>query len=253
MIPADTLFYLVAIPAVLISGMAKGGLGNMLGTACVPLMALVIPPVQAAAIILPLLLVMDCLSLWKFRGQVHIEALKTILPACFFGVAIAALVFSHPSEQHVRLLIGAISLLFCFFQWLKRNNPDKQPASYRWGSFWGVLGGFTSFGIHAGGPPVTIYLLPLRLSSHLFMGTQAWIFASMNIEKIIAYGATGELNSENLIASATLLPFTPIGVLMGYGLLNHLPEKVIYGFSYLCLTVLGSILFLQGIGLLPSL
>ena len=251
MLPTDPLFFLVALPAVLIAGMAKGGLGNMLGTAAVPLMALAISPVQAAAILLPLLLVMDLISLWKFRGQIHIQTLKTVFPASILGVVLAAFLFHHISEQSIRLLIGGISLTFCLMQWFKRNNKT-QEASYVRGGFWGVIGGITSFGIHAGGPPIAIYLLPLRLSRHLFMGTQAWMFTGINFAKVLAYGSMGQLDTQNLSTSLLLTPFTPVGVLMGYWILNRVSEKVIYRVSYSFLGALAAILFLQGLGIIPS-
>ena len=56
MMLSDPWFYLLAIPAVLIYGIGKGGLGGALGILAVPMMALVIPPTQAAAILLPILL-----------------------------------------------------------------------------------------------------------------------------------------------------------------------------------------------------
>ena len=252
MLPTDPLFFLVALPAVLIAGMAKGGLGNMLGTAAVPLMALAIPPVQAAAILLPLLLVMDLISLWKFRGQIHLHTLKTVFPASILGVVLATFIFNHLCEQNIRLLIGGISLIFCLMQWLNRKHHKTQKASYVRGGFWGVIGGITSFGIHAGGPPISIYLLPLQLNRHLLMGTQAWMFTGINIAKLIAYGSMGQLAVGNLSTSLMLTPVTPIGVLLGYWILNRVSEKVIYRVSYGFLGALGAILFLQGLGAIPS-
>ncbi len=57
----DPWFYIAAVPAVLLYGIGKGGLGGALGIIAVPLMALIIAPTQAAAILLPILLVMDAL------------------------------------------------------------------------------------------------------------------------------------------------------------------------------------------------
>ncbi|MTI14003.1 sulfite exporter TauE/SafE family protein [Sansalvadorimonas verongulae] len=248
----DPLFFLVAVPAVLIGGMAKGGLGNILGTACVPLMALVLPPVQAAAILLPLLLVMDLISLWKFRGQVDSRTLFTVFPGCIAGVALAALLFGYLSEQYIRLMIGVVSLSFCLMQWLKNSQQNIRKASYIRGSFWGAIGGFTSFGIHAGGPPISIYTLPLGLNSHKLMGTQAWMFAGMNMAKVVVYGSSGQLDTQNLSASLILLPLTPLGVIAGYKILSCVSEKVVYRVSYGFLGSIGFLLFLQGSGLIPT-
>jgi uncharacterized membrane protein YfcA len=55
----DPGFYLTSIPAVLLYGIAKGGFGGAVAVLSVPMMALVMPPTQAAAILLPILVVMD--------------------------------------------------------------------------------------------------------------------------------------------------------------------------------------------------
>ena len=247
MFPDEALFYFLAVVAVLINGMSKGGLGSILGSVSVPLMSLAMAPVQAAAILLPLLLVMDIISLWKFRGQCHLGVLKSVLPGCLVGVFIATLIFNELSENHIRLLIGLISVGFCLLQWLRRNYSEQAVISYLKGSFWGCFSGFSSFGIHAGGPPLSIYLLPFKMDSHLLMGTQAWIFAIMNVTKIFAYASLGQLDHSNLSTSLILLPITPIGVLMGYWLLSRLSQKAIYNFCYFSLSLLGIVLCLQGL------
>ena len=52
---ADPWFYAAALPAVILVGLSKGGFGGAMGFIGVPLMALVMSPVQAAAILLPIL------------------------------------------------------------------------------------------------------------------------------------------------------------------------------------------------------
>ena len=59
----DAAFYAVAVPAVLLMGLSKSGFLGGFGSLAVPLMALVVPVPQAAAIMLPLLLVMDAAGL----------------------------------------------------------------------------------------------------------------------------------------------------------------------------------------------
>ena len=52
----DPLFYLRAIPAVTFLGLSKGGFAG-LGMLATPLLALIVPPLEAAAILLPILIV----------------------------------------------------------------------------------------------------------------------------------------------------------------------------------------------------
>lgn len=46
----DPLFYLAAIPAVVLTGLSKGGLGAAFGLAAVPILALVVSPIRAAGL-----------------------------------------------------------------------------------------------------------------------------------------------------------------------------------------------------------
>ncbi len=64
----DPWFYLVAVPAVLLYGIAKGGFGGAISIVSVPMMALMMPPTQAAAILLPILVVMDALVVKAYWG-----------------------------------------------------------------------------------------------------------------------------------------------------------------------------------------
>ncbi len=243
----DPLFYLCAIPAVLIFGMAKGGFGGGVAVISVPMMALVISPVKAAAIMLPLLLAMDAVALWSFRGQWHRQNLRIMLPAAILGVAVGALFFNYLSENAVRILIGLISLSFTLDYMIKRGGGKVQKPNILKGSFWSAIAGFTSFGIHAGGPPASIYLLPQQLEKTMLMGTFAIFFAVVNIVKLIPYAWLGQLDHSNLMTSLVLLPLAPIGVRLGYFLLHRVDQIMIYRICYFFLAVAGIKLLTDGI------
>jgi uncharacterized membrane protein YfcA len=65
----DPWFYAVAIPAICLTGLAKGVFLGGAGGMSVPLMSLAISPVQAAAIMLPILIVMDWIGVWAYRRE----------------------------------------------------------------------------------------------------------------------------------------------------------------------------------------
>lgn len=243
----DPLFYLCAIPAVLIFGMAKGGFGGGIAVISVPLMALVISPVKAAAILLPLLLVMDAVALWSFRGKWHRQNLRIMLPAATAGVIVGALFFHYLSDDAVRILIGITSLAFCLEYVLKRSDGPAQGPSIIKGSLWSAIAGFTSFGIHAGGPPASIYLLPQQMEKTLLMGTFAVFFAVVNVVKVIPYAWLGQFDYSNLMTSLVLLPLAPIGVRLGYFLLHRVSQKLIYRLCYIFLGVAGIKLLFDGV------
>lgn len=242
----DPFFYLCAIPAVLIFGMAKGGFGGGIAVISVPLMALAIPPVQAAAILLPVLVVMDVVALWSFRGQYDRENLRILLPGAIVGIIVGSLGFRYLNDDMVRVLIGLIALLFCADYYLRKPSTEPRQTSRRAGSFWGAIAGFTSFGIHAGGPPLNVYMLPLQLEKIRLMGTIAIFFAVVNAVKLIPYSWLGQFDRQNLVTSLVLVPLAPIGVRLGYWLLHKISQQWVYRMCYFFLAIVGAKLLLEG-------
>ena len=236
----DLSFFLVAIPAVITTGLGKGGMGSALGMLAVPLMSLVMPPMQAAAIMLPLLLAMDGCAIWGWRHSIDWRVMRIILFPGLGGVAAGMLLFDQLSENAIRLLIGAISILFCCNQWLGHHfrKALRKPGKLA-GCFWSAVSGFTSFGIHAGGAPLSIYLLPRKLEKQALAGTTAVFFGIINISKLPAYGHIGQLTSENLLLSAILLPLCPLSVRAGMLLVHKVPTKLFYKIIYTSLLITG--------------
>ncbi|MEH6626913.1 MAG: sulfite exporter TauE/SafE family protein [Motiliproteus sp.] len=246
----DPYFYLAAIPAVLIVGISKGGMGGGLGILAVPIMSLVISPFQAAAIMLPILCVMDLVGLWGFRGTYDTNNLKVILPSAVVGIGIGALSFHYLSEQHIKLLIGAIAVTFTLNYWFKklRKVPEKATlANPVTGSFWGTLAGFTSFSVHAGGPPINIYLLPQKMDKTLFAGTTVIFFAVVNYAKLVPYAVLGLFESSNLMTSLMLVALAPVGVYLGMYLHHRIKEFWFYLICYSLLFATGVKLSYEGI------
>ncbi|MBN2040101.1 MAG: sulfite exporter TauE/SafE family protein [Spirochaetes bacterium] len=178
----DPFFYMIAVPAVLLYGMAKGGLGPGPAAVVVPLMSLVIAPVRAAAIMLPILCVMDLFAVWNFRKSFDRRHLRILLPAGVAGIIIASFLMGYLSNEAIKLIIGLIAVVFCLNYWIKREVKNKKPGVLS-GCIWGTLAGFTSTQIHAGGPPISVYLLPQKLDKLTLMGTIAIFFIVINYLK----------------------------------------------------------------------
>lgn len=244
---SDPFFYFCAIPAILIFGMAKGGFGGGIAVVSVPLMSLAVSPVQAASILLPILVVMDAVALWSFRGQWDKANLKIILPGAMLGIVIGSIGFRYLSEDMIRILIGFIAVAFCLNYWFKPVTQTQRGPDRLRGSIWGAVAGFTSFGIHAGGPPINIYLLPQRLEKTLLMGTIAIFFAVVNVVKLIPYSLQGSFDHTNLLTAAILMPVAPVGVRLGYYLLHKVSEQLIYRICYFFLFVVGVKLLFDGL------
>jgi len=243
----DPCFYILAIPAVLLYGMAKGGLGPAVGAIVVPAMSLVINPVQAAAILLPILCVMDIFAVWSFRKTFDIHHLKILIPAGIAGIVIASLLMGHLPPNAIRMIIGIIAVAFCLNYWFGGKIREKKKGGRLSGYLWGTVSGFTSTQIHAGGPPVSIYLLPQNLDRVVLMGTLAIFFATMNYLKLIPYTLMGAIDESNILTSVILMPLAPVGVKLGYLILNRVSQKTIYSFLYVALFLSGLKLLYDGL------
>jgi uncharacterized membrane protein YfcA len=240
-------FYMIAVPAVLLYGMGKGGLGPSVGAITVPALSLVISPMQAAAIMLPILCVMDIFAIWNFRKQFDPRHLKILLPAGIIGIVVAALMLGKLQPGTLRIIIGTIVIAFCLNYWLRDDSRSRKKGGRVSGFFWGAIAGFTSTQIHAGGPPISIYLLPQKLDKVIFMGTIAVFFGAVNYIKLIPYTLLGAFDTANLMTSAVLIPLAPIGIQLGYRILNRVPQKTIYRFLYIALFLSGLKLLYDGI------
>ncbi len=243
---ADPAFFAAAVPAVLVFGIAKGGLGGGAGLLAVPLMALVIPPADAAAIMLPVLLVMDAMGLWAYRRDADWEALRVLIPGGLVGIVVAALVFGLMSDDLVRLVIGVIAVGFCLWRWLPRRAVTRPPPPSA-GVFWGAVGGFTSTLAHAGAPPVNIYLLARRPEPAAFVATMVFLFAAVNLAKLPPYALLGLFTAANLLASAALAPVAVVGMGLGIALLRRLDTRLFYRLIYVSVFLTGLKLIADGL------
>ncbi|WP_271271285.1 sulfite exporter TauE/SafE family protein [Aliamphritea hakodatensis] len=238
----DPLFYLAAIPAVLIVGISKGGFGGSLGMIAVPMLTLTVASPVAAAIMLPILFAMDIQALWRFRQHFDKRNLQILLPAAAVGIGIGTLSFQHLSDNHLKLIIGVTSLLFCgnaLLHALRKQTPAPRSAHFGRGAFWGTLAGFTSFSIHAGGPPLSFYLLPQRLNKTVFVTTSIIFFTCVNGMKLIPYSMLGLFSSQHLLTSLVLMPLAIAGVRLGTRLHHVLDADLFYRFCYFFLFIVG--------------
>lgn len=246
----DPWFYALAIPAVLAFGISKGGFGGSFGALSVPLMAIVVSPVQAAGILLPILCLMDLLSLWVYRGKWIWPELKVLLPASLAGIAIGTLLFGFLSAAHIRLIVGAIAIVFTVHYCLQRKIPhDRKAGQYprSVGLLSGSVAGFTSFTAHAGGPPLSMYLLRRPLDRTDFVATSVLFFAVVNYAKLLPYAWLGQLAPGNLATSLVLAPLAPIGILLGVYLHKRVSDRFFFALVYLLLAAVGVKLVWDGL------
>jgi uncharacterized protein len=242
----DASFYAVAIPAVLLMGMSKSGFGAGFGSLAVPLMALVITVPQAAAIMMPLLLVMDLLGISAYRKDFDKRLLKFLIPCGLVGTLVGTLLFKLIPSQLVAGIVGVITLAFLAHKLLptQARVADNTP---RWvNAILIATSGFTSFVAHAGGPPFNMYMLAQRLSPVVFTATAAYFFFFVNLSKWIPYAWLGLLDLRNFATSLVLMPLAPIGVWIGVRIARRIQPMLFYRLVYLGMFLTGCKLVWDG-------
>lgn len=243
----DPVFIAAALFAVLITGISKSGLGGGLGQLSVPIMAVFISPVAAAAIMLPILCAIDLFNIWGYRKEFHRNNLLVMLPGAVVGIGIGALTFSHLDDNAIRLMLGGLSLVFALTYFVQQAPVSSET---RWGRLFGTvcgaLAGFTSFVAHAGGGPVKMFLLPQRLDKRLFVGTNVYFFFIVNQVKIWPYLWLGQFSTDNLNTSLVLMPAVPLGVWIGWKLIKYIDAETFYKICYILLFVAGIKLIYDG-------
>lgn len=235
----DWHFYAITIPAVLLLGLSKSGFGAGFGSLAVPMMALVITVPQAAAILMPVLLVMDLLGIAAFRNDFDKALLKFLLPCGLVGIVVGALLFKLLQPQVVAGIVGVFTLLFLAQRLLFPPKTDAPPPARWLGALLTATSGFTSFIAHAGGPPINAYAIPLKLQPVVFTATMAYFFFIINLAKWIPYAWLGLLDMRNFATSLALLPFAPIGVWVGVRIARHIQPTLFYRLVYLGMFLTG--------------
>jgi uncharacterized membrane protein YfcA len=249
----DPLFYLLAFPAVLLLGLGKGGFAGI-GMVSTPMLALVVPPLQGAAILLPILMCQDLISMWAYRRTWSAWNLKVLMPGSVLGVATAGVFASTVSNAAIELTVGALGLCFVLYTWIGKwqwpalaqvkDAPRRPPVLL--GVLFGSLSGFMSTLIQVGAPPFQIHILPQRLDKLTLVGTSVIFFAFMNWMKVVPYMALGQFSPQNLATSLALLPFAIGANFLGIWLVRKTPTEHFYRIAYVLMFSISLILLWQG-------
>ena len=234
----DLLFFLTVVPAIILFGVAKSGLGGSVSLISIPLMTFVMPLNQALAILLPILIFSDFISAFKFRKEFDLKTLKLMVPFAAIGAIIGASTFSFFSESYLKLILGVMGFVFAFhYFFLKKDANKPVAANYFKGAICSSVAGFTSFCAHSGGTPTSIYLLPLRLKKEIYVGTRIIFFTCINLVKLPFYLYLSMVNTSSFTQSLILLPLSVFGIFVGYKLLKIIEESLFYNAIYILILV----------------
>jgi uncharacterized membrane protein YfcA len=246
--PIDSpAFYALAIPALIVTAIGKGGFAAGGSNLAVPAMSLLIPAPQAAGIVLPLLCAMDIFSIWGWRREVERKLALSLLPGAILGLVLGAIAFDHLPDRAVQGIVGAIAVAFTLNWWLAAwigfAPRQAQPPDGLRAGLASAGAAFTSTLAHAGGPPLALYLLPLQLRRQLLNATTVVFFGALNWVKLVPYFFLGQLNPTNIATSAVLVWTAPVGVVLGIWLARRTSDRWFYRIVF-------GLLFLTGLKLL---
>ena len=228
------LFFLCVVPAIILYGIAKSGLGGSMTLISIPLMTVVMPLGQALAIVLPILILSDMVAVYKFRKNFDGETLKLLIPGAAIGIFIGSITFTFFSESLLKFIIGLMGFMFAGHYFLfksKKIVPLKK--SFIKGGICSVISGFTSFCVHAGGTPLSVYLLPLRMKKEVYVGTRIIFFTCLNLIKFPFYISLSIVTLESFKYSLLLFPLAVIGISIGYQILKIIKEALFYNIIYI--------------------
>ncbi len=242
----DIYFYLTASFGIILFGISKGGFAGPASILAIPIMSLSMSPLTAAGILLPILLIMDFLAIYFYWNKWDIKNIKVIIPPALIGIFIGGITFQITSQDTIRIIVGSICILFISITIFKNNNFLFKPNNIK-GRFWSLISGYTSCIIHAGGQPLSFYLLPQKLNKTVYVGTMTLAFLIVNLIKLIPYYFLDLLIVSNLKISLILSPLAPLSIYLGYYLHKKFNEESFYFIIYFFLTISGIKLIYDGI------
>jgi len=235
-------FWISGLASVMLIGISKAGFGAGVGLIATPLMALTIPTADAAALLLPILIISDFVAIRQYRARFDKRNLFIMIPGAILGIIAGWFFFGYfrGNERILKIGIGVLALSFVAFQLLHKRLlgviAERKPAVGE-GLFWSTLSGFTSTLAHVGSPPAMVYLLPQKLPRDIYVGTTLYFFTITNVVKLIPYAHLNLLRVGNMYTVLLLLPAVLVGVKLGFVLNRSCSDtwfnRTVYGLLFL--------------------
>lgn len=243
MFELNLMFFAVAIPAVIFAGISKGGFGSGVAFASSSILAIILSPGQALALMLPILMIIDLATLKPYWKRWDWPSARLLMLGAIPGLLLGTVLYRATNDDVLRLLIGAISIGFVIWHVARAKGwiggfTRQLPSSA--GLFAGLVAGFTSFVSHAGGPPAAVYLLSRRLTKTQFQASTVLVFWVVNIVKFVPYAYLGLFTWHTAWANLLLSPLALLGAWLGVRAHFMLSERVFFGITYVLLTLTGS-------------
>ena len=249
-------FWLIAVIAVTSMGISKGGFGSGMNVISTPLLALFIGPILAAAIMLPLLIVMDALGIRAYWRRWYLPTVRSLILPMLAGVVVGIILFALVDPNWLRILLSLVAFYVLFDRWgisralgltVKKAREDTPAPGGFIAWILGSLLGITSTIAHAGGAAGSAYLLRFNFDKTTFQATTILTFTIVNLMKLPFYIAIGQIPLSTLTLSAVLLPVAVVAMLLGVVLHRVMPERPFFILMEVALFVTASKLMWDGV------
>ncbi|MBN1147062.1 MAG: sulfite exporter TauE/SafE family protein [Anaerolineales bacterium] len=222
----DPIFIAALALAAFLTGLSKGGLGGTMGVLITPMTSLVMPMEQAIGLLLPILMLGDVFALAAHWNRWDRQRIWVLLAGALLGVTLGTFILANLPSLLLRRGLGVLVMIFVTYRLLERRILGVlHYQARRWHAVLaGSVAGFTSTLAHAGGPPITIYLLMQDLQPSVFVATSVLFFATVNWIKVPYYFYAGLFDFETLLKLAWLAPLVPLGVWLGKRLVERVDK-----------------------------
>ncbi len=234
--PLETIIAMVLIALVAYTILGISGFGSALVS--IPLLAHFLP----LTTILPILVLVDFTATLtnglKFRHEIDVAEIKTIVPAMCVGIAIGVFMLSRVPGTALLPVLGASIVVYGLYR--LREPITTRFLSPRWGYATGFSGGFLGglFGI--GGPIYATYMSRRTNDYGKMRATMAATFTVSTAVRIAAFVVAGMfLNRDVWWGVVVILPFMFIGLNIGHKLHGKLERKHLSYFISLLLVASG--------------
>ncbi len=223
--------------ALLCGGLIKGALGVGTPLLTVPMMAQVLPPQHAIAIMaIPVVIA----NLWQFaqaeRRGAAITRFWPAFVAILVGTWIGVKILSVIDEQALLILVGVAVIAFALLQGsrFRLHLPANliKPAGVFFGGASGLIGGISSFF----GPMLITYLISIRdLDKNQFVSTISFLYVSAVVPWAITLYLFGILDRQLLLLSTFATVPVTLGLLLGQRARSRISDA---RFHYLIIAIL---------------
>ncbi len=231
------LFFVVA----LVLGMAKAGFSG-LGTAIIPVMALIFGAKESTGVILPMLITADIMAVIYYRRNAVWKHILRILPWVALGIVVALVTGKLINNNQFRIVLISIvwiMLILMVIDDMRKKSDIVIPEKKVFTAIMGFSGGFATMIGNAAGPVFNLYFLSQKLPKKEFIGTSAWLYLIMNVGKLPLQALVWKnIALPSLILDLIAVPVIATGIFIGIHIVKLFPEKA-YRY-FVIITTLGS-------------